>query len=312
MRKKIIFFLKILISISLLLFLFSKIDFANFWDNFKKANGYLVFLASLFFYSGVYFSVLRWDIFLRFYKILIRKTNLFKIYLIGTYFNNFLPSSIGGDGYKLYYLAKRMPDKKKEILSSMVFERGVGFLILLFMNFLLFLFYYKLIIINSKPIFAVEISLLFGFILFLIFRKSVFTGLDKLNFKINIINKFIDFLKVLFSFDDKNKLISAIFYSLLFTFNAVVGAWLLFLSLGVRVSVFYILFASTFIQILGILPISINSIGIFEGASIFVYSIVGISPEISLAVALISRVSMMITSSVGGIFLIRDDKIKIV
>lgn len=305
MKKRIQLGVKILVSAALLVYLFSQIDFRVFWDQLQRANIGLVILAALLFYVGVYVSVLRWSRFLLFYEIRLTRRALFDLYLIGAFLNNFLPSSIGGDGYKVYRLARQFPERKKEALSSIVYERGSGFLLLMIVNLATFLMFYKLIAAKNILIFLIEFGLLAGVAVFFIFRKTIVALLERLNVGSKFINKLINFLKVLFAFNDKRVFLEALLISLLFLLNAAFGAWLLFMALGASVNIFYILFASTFSQIVAILPISINALGVLEGASVFLYSMVGVPAEISLAMSLIARVSMMLTSSIGGLRLLK-------
>ncbi len=297
--------LKGLVSVILLIILFSRINFGQFVTVVKNTNIPLLIIAGLLFYSGTYFSILRWNHFLKFYKIIESKSSLFGLYLEGAFLNNFLPSSIGGDGFKLFSLSKKYPDRKKEVLSSIVYERGSGFLLLLMINFCLFVVFIKQIAQTSLGAFIVEIVFLLSLALFIVLRKYLLGFLERLNIQNKIIVKLISFTKVLFSFNDRTIFFKGLFYSLLFSFNAAVGSWLLFLSLGLNVNLVYILFVTSFSQIVSILPISINAIGILEGTSVYLYSIAGIPAEISLAVALIARISMMITSSTGGILLLK-------
>lgn len=308
MSKKITFILKSFVSVLLLSVLFSRMDILVFWNRIKDANFLFIIIAASLFYGGVYFSILRWNLFLRFYGIMLRKGVLFRIYLIGAFLNNFLPSSIGGDGYKLYHLSKKFPEGRKGVVSSILYERGSGFLLLLVINFILFLFYHRLIALGNRWIFILEMLFLGGVGTLILFRRHVLKFLETLSFKAELFNKIKNVLRTFASFNSTGVFLMAIFYSFFFILNAAIGAWLLFLSFDVHVSIFYILFVSTFIQLLGILPISINSIGISEGGSVFLYSIIGIPPEVSLAVALIARISMMITSSVGGLLLMANDQ----
>jgi glycosyltransferase 2 family protein len=312
MLKKLFTIVKVLISVFLIIFLFSKVNFGDFFGKLKQANSILVIVAALLFYTGTYFSILRWNKFVKFYRIVIDKWSLFRMYLIGAFLNNFLPSSIGGDGYKVFALAKQYPNQKKEILSSIIYERGNGFLLLLIINVICFIGFYRRIAIHNQIIFFIEVGILIATFVAIVFRKAIVSILGRLRYRIAILDKAARFFTVLFSFDCKRSFIVASFYSVLFILNAAIGAWILFVALGIRVNLAYIVFASTFSQILGILPISINSIGITEGATVFAYSIIGIPPEISLAMALIARVSMMVTSSAGGLLLVRSGQRKAV
>jgi uncharacterized membrane protein YbhN (UPF0104 family) len=54
-------------------------------------------------------STYKWDIILQVHKIFFKFNALHKIYFIATFFNNFLPTSIGGDGYRIYKTLDQVP-----------------------------------------------------------------------------------------------------------------------------------------------------------------------------------------------------------
>jgi hypothetical protein len=57
------------------------------------------------------------------------RTNL-KLYLLGMYYNLFLPGGIGGDGYKIWYLGKRFEVKTSRIFWAVMMDRVIGVLAL--------------------------------------------------------------------------------------------------------------------------------------------------------------------------------------
>jgi len=313
MKKIFILIAKLLIAIGLLEYLFSKIDWNLFLNALEDANIILIIIPALLIYLSVYISVLRWDVFLKNYGFKINKLKLYSLYSIGAFFNNFLPTTVGGDIYKFINLNKIFGDKKKEIVSSIVFERGSGFFTLFLINIFLAPFFYKLIISDRRFLFL-EAATFLGFVLILFFIKNyrLLLKIEKLIKKeISLVNKFSKLIASLFSIKDKKSLSYGIFYSFLFSLEiAVAHYWILFRAFGIGVSPLYVLLISTITQIFGIIPISFNSIGITEGLNVFLFSLIGVPMEISLAVALLSRVSLMITSSLGGIFYFLDKKIK--
>lgn len=61
------------------------------------------------------------------------KSNL-RLYLLGMFYNLFLPSGLGGDGYKIIVLKQRYDTTHKEVFSAVFFDRlaglwGLGFLV---------------------------------------------------------------------------------------------------------------------------------------------------------------------------------------
>lgn len=310
--KMFIFIAKLIIAVVLLGYLFLKINWGLFLNSLESANIALIIISALMVYLGVYISILRWDVFLENYGFKINKLKLYSLYSIGAFLNNFLPTTVGGDIYKFINLNKSFGNNKKEIASSIVLERGSGLFSLFLINIFLAPFFYKLIISDRRFLFLeAAIFLGFGLILFFIKKYRLLLKIEKLIKKeIALINKFNKLIISLFSIKDKKTLIYGIFYSFLFSFAITIAMWMLFYAFGIEMSFFYILLINTVVQIFGLIPISLGSIGITEGLIVFLYSLVGVPIEISLAVALISRVCLIITSSLGGIFYFFDRKIE--
>ena len=74
---------------------------------------------------SVLVSALKWGILLRAQNNRVGFGSLFRIYLIGLFFNNFLPSSIGGDGIRIV-LAGKYCDRTASATASVVMERSVA------------------------------------------------------------------------------------------------------------------------------------------------------------------------------------------
>ena len=79
-------------------------------------------------------------------------------------------------------------------------------------------------------------------------------------------------------------------------------------SLDVRVE--DVFFITAWISLLSLIPLSLNSIGITEGAFVVLYGTVGVLPSEALAAALLVRFGMIILSLLGGLFLLFPAKVK--
>jgi hypothetical protein len=312
MKKASIFIAKLIIAAGLLGYLFLKINWSLFLNALENANIVLIIIPALMAYLGVYISVLRWNIFLKNYGFEISKLKLYSLYSIGSFFNNFLPTAVGGDIYKFINLNKNFGDKKKEIIFSMILERGSGFFSLFLINILLTPFFYKLIISDRRFLFL-EIAVFLGvaFILFFIKKYRILLKIEKLIRRdVPLINKFSELITSLSSIN-KKPLVYGVFYSFLFLLGiTMTQQWILFHAFDVGVNFFHVTLINAVVLIFGIIPISFNSIGILEGLSMFLFGLVGVPMEISLIVVLISRVSLIITSSLGAIFYFLDKRIK--
>lgn len=313
MKKIIITLTKTIIAISLLGYLFSLVDWDTFLSAIKNANIFYILVPAFMAYFGIYISILKWSIFLKNYGIVISKLKLYSIYSISAFFNNFLPTTVGGDFYRIISLNKQIPVKKKEIISSIILERGFGFLSLFSINFLLAPFYYKFLL--NKSFLLIQVLIVIGFIsiIFLIFKYNLLIRLKNKLIKKEfiILNKFHSLVISISNIKSKKTLIYGFLNSIVFCLTIATARYILFLAFNIQVDFFYILLVSSIAQIIGILPISLNSIGVNEGLSVFLFSLVGVPIEISLVVALVGRVSLIATSSLGGLFYFFDNKIKI-
>src|SRR5437762_11550941 len=68
-------------------------------------------------------AVFRWHVLLKVQKIHLSLPRLSGLFLIGMFYNQFLPGGTGGDIMKSYYLLKETPDKKASALLAVVFDR---------------------------------------------------------------------------------------------------------------------------------------------------------------------------------------------
>ena len=71
-------------------------------------------------------AAFRWHVLLKVQKIHLTLPRLTGLFLIGMFYNQFLPGGTGGDIIKSYYLLKETPDKKAGALLAVVFDRFIG------------------------------------------------------------------------------------------------------------------------------------------------------------------------------------------
>src|SRR5947207_159666 len=71
-------------------------------------------------------AAFRWHVLLKVQGIHLSFLRLWGLFLIGMFYNQFLPGGTGGDIIKSYYLLKETPDKKAGALLAVVFDRFIG------------------------------------------------------------------------------------------------------------------------------------------------------------------------------------------
>lgn len=130
LRKKGLTALKILISAALIYFIFTKLNVTEVFETVKKANPlYLVFALVLFVISKI-IAAFRLNLYFHELKVLLTHKSNLKLYLLGMFYNLFLPGGIGGDAYKGYLIKKKFEVETKKVVSVLVLDRLSGLLLL--------------------------------------------------------------------------------------------------------------------------------------------------------------------------------------
>ena len=161
-KKKIWNILKTLLKISitgLSLYLVSrKVEFNDLKDAFEKSNPIFLFLAFISFVISQLISSSRLNTFFKGIGLKISETYNFKIYLLGMFYNLFLPGGIGGDGYKIFLLRKKFEIKGRRLLQAIFFDRLSGLWALGLINATLVIFIPYLGVPNWVPVLVVAIG----------------------------------------------------------------------------------------------------------------------------------------------------------
>jgi hypothetical protein len=264
----------------------------------------LLFVPFIAFFVGIYISVLKWQKILSFYGFQEKIHELYKAYLVGVFYNNFLPSSVGGDIYRLFRLNKKLKNKKI-ILTTIILERGFGYFALLFVSLLLTLFWGDKII-QNRALILIALAI---FLLLVSINIFFFFNFKKLTFfsKFNVYVKFLTFIDgVKRVSQNKRIVVQSLGLSIIFTMLSAISLWVLFLSLGSKVDFLAVFFVSSITQVISIIPISLNNIGVSEGLHVFLFSFFGVNPSLSLSVSLIGRAVSLVSSLAAGLITIKE------
>ena len=110
-RRYVLLAVKLSVSIVLLVVLFSRIDVAQLWETARLASVPWLLAAIVVFGLSTLVAVWRWNVLLKTQHLEIAFRSLLGTYLVATYFNNFLPSNIGGDVIRIRDTGRRANSK---------------------------------------------------------------------------------------------------------------------------------------------------------------------------------------------------------
>jgi len=291
-------------SLVLLSLLFWKTDFHQFSGVFRNMNIFLFLVSFLSYMLLFILMAYRWQVLLRVLGITIPIRRLYKTYLVGVFFNNFLPTTIGGDiarGYNLYQFTQ----KGKETAVSVVVERFLGFTSLLIIGvaglalsysslrdpllawlilFAIFAYFITLIVVLTPTTFLLTDRFLYKF------------NFRKLDLKMHRIPEVISVYR-----SSPYILLRLIIFSLLLQTIAILIYYILCYSLHLDIPLLYVFFFFPIINIVSMIPISLGGLGIREGISVYLFQKIGIVSAHAMGLSLAWYSIILCISAIGGI-----------
>ncbi len=292
------------ITILLLFLLFRRFSWARFWNLYQQLPLWFYAVSLLVVFGGQLLYAFKWDLVLKGMGLRIGYGALVRHYLIAVFFNNFLPSAIGGDTSKIYYLGRQ--EGYFRIGASVFMDRFLGFLSM--STFATCLSWSMEI---SSPAFIVGRNVL----------SIVMAGLIALLIFANLFS--FDFIFAKWAAGDgRLAALSQNLRETLADIRKVSRSWWTILGVMGVVLVYYSLTGwvySTFIFIsssqvahfwnvvavlLGIgvlanIPITVNGIGLREQLHYLLFASLGISKEVSVAMSLLIFSNFLVVSLIG-------------
>ncbi len=288
---------KIGVSIAILTFFFMSIDVERFMETLQSVRYEYVALIIGFIVLRNLISGWRFQVLCTLYE-KISVWILTKHYFIGAMFNMFLPTTIGGDGVRVF-LAEKEGIKKKDGLVLVLVERFVGFF-----SFVIFAFIGSFLLLSSLPWkihFVVwGITVAYTILFSLVF--SDFFSIDK----IPIVNR----LSRSFNEIKKNKriLFNAFLISILYQFVSIYLRYMIALAFGIEISFLPFLVFIPLINLVTLLPISFGGLGLREIAFVYTFSnIGGLSEESALVLSIGSYIMLIINALMGAVLFFYDN-----
>ncbi len=278
--------IKLAVSSFLLYIVLSKTGLEKVFEILKKMSLPAFFAAILLNIFAQLISTFRWR-FLLPAGIGIRK--LFSLYMIGAFFNNFMPGVIGGDAVKGYYLYQAT-GKGGLSLASIFMDRYIGFVGLLAICTAAFPFGFKYMQ-GSR----VEWLLPLVVLSFIVASLLIF-GL-RLGKRLRTLSEFYNYFH---AYRNQKEVIGKAFLlSVLIQVSAVVAVYLLSLGIGQHVPILACLIFLPLIVLFTTIPLSISGLGIRESGFVLFFGLVGIKPEAATAISLAWFIATSIGSLIG-------------
>jgi uncharacterized protein (TIRG00374 family) len=295
---------KCAISSGLILWLLTGTSLHDIGTALQAAHFPTLLLAFSLHFLGCFISVVRWRLLLQAQHITMPLPFLLKSYMVAIFFNNLLPSTIGGDVVRIHDTC-RMGNNKGGAIAAVFLDRLLGIFVLmgfvlcslLFSGNLSFFFSY----IHSQIIIFI-----LCFVTIIITLLMFYKQLTSFCIKFTIFNKIENFIeksleKLSLFRKDKKIIVISLLLSLLLQINVVIYYFLISSSIDLSVAVnelFVIVPITVFTMMV---PVSINGIGLRENIFVFILSAYNVSNHSSIAMAWIDYGMVVLLGIMGGI-----------
>ncbi|MEJ2053196.1 MAG: lysylphosphatidylglycerol synthase transmembrane domain-containing protein [Calditrichaceae bacterium] len=304
------FAFRFLISAGLLFYLLYYVGLQAIADEFNNIlvhSGivYILYALLISLISVIIMSI-RWQVILRGYGYNTKWKHLFKYYLIGMFFNNFLPSTIGGDVVRVIKASEDVGNKSST-LASVIIERLMGIAATLFLTLV------SLIILwqefnNPQLLYVSAFLFIFIFLFFFsLIRNRPFLFLVRIFEMIkwfNLGEKLKKLFEAIHYFQKRRRILAyAFIYSLCSQLGIVMMNYALANALKIEVSLSYLFLVVMVTFIITILP-SINGIGIREFGFVSLLGQAGVENATALSLSFLNLIVPMLISISGAVLFV--------
>jgi len=308
-RKKTVFFiLKLVFSLSIIAYLLTrKAPVSKIIQDLGGVDLFWLAVAFSLHAFGLFASAYRWQILARAQGDALSLGYLAKSYLVGTFFNNFLPSRFGGDIVRIWDGSRYSRSLVKSSAIVLV-ERLTGIIVLFIFALVMSLFRLDM----ARQIPVIRVSLLLGLLglaaiaaFFLPLTGRLLLKLPEKGLAGKSKHKIIAFRDTIISYRaQKGPFLRATFWAFLLQLNVIVYYFLIGKALHLTIAFTDYFIFIPLVLLIQAIPISINGLGLRETSYMEIFKYYGIPAHAALAFSVVDVAFVLILGIAGGIIYI--------
>lgn len=277
--------LKLILTGLALYLVFRKIDTAQLFEILKTIQWIWLVPAVILFVLSKVATAVRLNQYFKNISLQLSEWKNWKLYLIGMFYNLFLPGGIGGDGYKVYLLNKHFKLPVKKLLQAALLDRLGGLVAIVFLLFGLFL--------------IVEVELDF-------LESGMWNGLMVVGLILTVPGFWL--VQKLFFKDFLPSFWSANAWSFAGQLAQLICAWFILMALGIHNNILAYQLVFLLSSIVAVLPLTIGGVGARELVFVYAHQYAGIEETAAVAFSLIFFLISAAVSLMGALVKVDLDK----
>jgi uncharacterized protein (TIRG00374 family) len=292
-----------LVSLLLLAYVFRKVGWGAVVEQLRSADYAFVGLYVVVGLVVAFAATLRWWVLCRPCGITASLGYLYVLHFVGLFFNNVLPTSIGGDIVRGYELGKRGGNLAGAMASAFM-TRFIGLTTLILFAIVGVLFDARFRQDPRVLVLLAFVMVLYVIGIWMVFHPALLQALEK-RIRVKLVTKAITKVRkvqnhILFSRQYKREMAHAVVYSFLFYFLTVIAVHVGCRAFGVVVDLRSLVAAVPVMLVLFMVPISLGGIGLQEWAYWSVLELVGVPSAVGLSLGILFRARTILFGLVGG------------
>lgn len=299
---------KLAVGLGLMTALVVRADITELLASLRSVNLWYLALMFALPHLMIVLSSVKWQMFLRELGLRLGLARLCGLYLIGTFFNNFLPTMIGGDTVRIYALGRDTGNPSAAVAATFL-ERLTGFAALVSLLPLVLLS--DLVTTRFPAVRLLVPAVMVGFaagVGLLLFPR--WRSLLRPLRRIRLMDRVFDFLarsRAAVAVAGRSLCTLAATYamSLVFYVGASACVWAAARSLGAHVRMDYLMATVPLVLATAMLPVSVNGLGITEAGFAIFLQLAGVPLPEAVGVGLLLRARMFVTAMIGGLVFLR-------
>ncbi len=304
-RQKVWITVRIIVSLALLTYLLAQVDPDTLIEAWRNIFIPFLLLAVVLQIFGVAISALKWWLLLRGCGQHVPYLWAVRAYFIGQFFNNFLPTMIGGDAVRVYQLNLRI-NRPSLAISSVFVERLTGFLALTLIAATSLVLSVEFLKGSPELLLGATWCILIasGGVLLALFASPIAGLLARLRLP-NVLNwrgKLQSMSESLAAYyAHRQALALVIVLSFAYQFIWIASNYVLAHALNMDVPFTFMTLMVPISDIIGLVPIFLNNLGAREGTFVIMLGQLGIATELAISLSFLVFVVRMSVSLIGGV-----------
>jgi uncharacterized protein (TIRG00374 family) len=258
-----------------------------------------------------FFSVNRWQVFLRLNSIDEALVSLWKINLASQFQGLILPSSQGADAFRMFHIERRHPKKRGTAGSTVIIERMMGLLVLCTFTLFSLPFLpesgnYALLIMTVGAVSSIAVATQI-----ILTSKKIHTLYSCRTVKNPMLSLLLGYIQKLhastINFPYRHALTSSLLFICFYQISLISVVYLVFRAYGYDIPFIQHFALYPVIAILTMVPITVGGLGVREGFFVYFYGLLDVPANIAIGASLANYILMvLIPAACGGLIYLWD------